>query len=195
MKILVATDQSESANQAVQWAADMAARFDAELVLCQVLAPASEGDGEVDHQLTTESLRRLAEEMAGQRGSAHLVIDADPARGIVQSADDSGADVVVVGNLGMSGRSKFLLGNVPNRVSHNARQHVIIVNTSRPVVTDERKRSAPIPVMPSVIEEEDLEPPPHLLGRATQIGRVLAKQGFQELFTAAKAGDDAAVRE
>jgi predicted unusual protein kinase regulating ubiquinone biosynthesis (AarF/ABC1/UbiB family)/nucleotide-binding universal stress UspA family protein len=193
VKILVATDQSHSANQAVQWAADMAARFDAELVLCQVIPPSEDGDA--DHQLTTESLRRLAQDMAGERGTARLVIDADPARGIVTTADQTGVDVVVVGNLGMSGRDKFLLGNVPNRVSHNARQHVIIVNTSRPVVTDERGRSAPIPVMPAVVEEEGPEAPGHLLGRATRIGRVLAKQGFQELFHAAKAGDEEAIRE
>ena len=39
------------------------------------------------------------------------------------------ADVLVVGNVGMGGRREFLLGNVPNRVSHNARCTVVIVNT------------------------------------------------------------------
>ena len=38
--------------------------------------------------------------------------------------------MLVVGNVGMSGRSEFLLGNVPNRVSHNARCTVVIVNTA-----------------------------------------------------------------
>ena len=35
----------------------------------------------------------------------------------------------MVGNAGMAGRKEFLLGNVPNRISHNARCTVIIVNT------------------------------------------------------------------
>ena len=57
------------------------------------------------------------------------MVDPDPARAIVQAADEEAADVVVVGNVGMSGNKKFLLGNVPNRVSHNARCTVLIVNT------------------------------------------------------------------
>ena len=46
--------------------------------------------------------------------------------------------MLVVGNLGMSGRREFLLGNVPNRVSHNARCTVVIVNT-----TGEPKKKRP----------------------------------------------------
>ena len=38
--------------------------------------------------------------------------------------------MLVVGNVGMSGRREFLLGNIPNRVSHNARCTVVIVNTA-----------------------------------------------------------------
>jgi ubiquinone biosynthesis protein len=196
-KVLVATDLSESAAHAVRWAADMAARFDAELILLQVVPPAAERDGPVtaDHEDVVDSLRRLAEEVAGPRGRARVVVDADPARAIVQAADEAMVDVVVVGNVGMSGRTTFLLGNVPNRVSHNARCTVIIVNTARPAVTAERKRSAAIPVAPHVTEGEGLQVEGRLLGRAARIGRVLAKQGFQELFTASRPGDEEAVRE
>jgi ubiquinone biosynthesis protein len=195
-RVLVATDQSESATQAVQWAADMAQRFQAELIILQVMLPAGEQDGpvEVGHEATTESLHRLAQEMAGNRGRARVVVDEDPARAIVQAADEAMADVVVVGNVGMSGRTRFLLGNVPNRVSHNARCTVIIVNTSRPAVTGDRKRSTRIPVVPHVGEEEPAAAETPLLGRAARIGRVLARQGFQELLTASRAGDDQAVR-
>ncbi|MGH2661217.1 MAG: AarF/UbiB family protein [Actinomycetota bacterium] len=199
-KVLVATDQSESANAAVQWAADMAERFQAELILLQVV-PSQHAGGdpeagplEVDHQVTTESLQQLAQDVAGERGRARVVVDRDPARAIVQAADDAMVDVVVVGNVGMSGRKSFLLGNVPNRVSHNARCSVIIVNTSRPVVTEDRKRSSSIPVIPDVTEGGGIEPEGRLLGRAARIGRVLARQGFQELLTAARADDEEAVR-
>jgi ubiquinone biosynthesis protein len=201
-RVLVATDQSESATEAVRWAADMAHRFQAELILFQVMVPTIPGgdpDGgpdEVHHEARMESLRRLAKELAGERGRARLVVDPDPARAIVRAADESQVDVVVVGNVGMSGRKSFLLGNVPNRVSHNARCHVVIVNTSRPVVTPQRARSGTIPVAPHVVGHEEVpELEGRLLGRAARIGRVLARQGFQELFTAARAGDEAAVRE
>jgi nucleotide-binding universal stress UspA family protein len=48
----------------------------------------------------------------------------------VAAAEAERVDVLVVGNLGMSGRREFLLGNIPNRVSHNARCTVVIVNTA-----------------------------------------------------------------
>ncbi|MGH2675822.1 MAG: universal stress protein, partial [Actinomycetota bacterium] len=196
-KVLVATDQSESASHAVRWAADMAERFSAELVLLQVVLPASEQDGpaRTDHEDTVDSLRAMAEELAGARGRARVVVDADPARGIVQACDDLGVDVCVVGNVGMSGRTSFLLGNVPNRVSHNARCTVIIVNTARPAVTGERKRSGAIPVAPHVTDEEGLHVEGRLLGRAARIGRVLAREGFQEVFAGTRTDDEEAVRD
>ncbi len=58
------------------------------------------------------------------------MIDDDPAMAIVAATEDHAVDVLVVGNAGMAGRKEFLLGNVPNRISHNARCTVIIVNTT-----------------------------------------------------------------
>ena len=61
---------------------------------------------------------------------ARVTAGEDPATAIVAAAEAEKADVLVVGNIGMSGRREFLLGNVPNRVSHNARCTVVIVNTA-----------------------------------------------------------------
>ena len=58
------------------------------------------------------------------------MIDDDPALAIVNATEEHEVDVLVVGNAGMAGRKEFLLGNVPNRISHNARCTVIIVNTT-----------------------------------------------------------------
>ena len=200
-KVLVATDRSESADQAVRWAAEMAERYEAELILLQVVLP-QDPVGEPDGRLTTGShepavteLQQYAKEVAGERGRARIVIDADPARAIVQAADDAAVDVVVVGNIGMSGRTSFLLGNVPNRVSHNARCHVIIVNTARPGVAEGRRRSGIIPTMPAVRKDAPPESEGRLFGRAAHIARVLAKVGFGELFSAAREGDEEAVRD
>jgi predicted unusual protein kinase regulating ubiquinone biosynthesis (AarF/ABC1/UbiB family) len=170
----------------------MAERFSAELVLLQVVPPAP--DGPADHEHTVDALRETAEEVAGPRGRARVVVDADPARGIVQACDDLEVDVCVVGNLGMSGRTSFLLGNVPNRVSHNARCTVIIVNTGQPVVAPGRARSRAIPAMPHVAEESGLQVEGRLLGRAARIGRVLAREGFQEVFAGTRTDAEEAVR-
>ena len=133
-RVLVATDRSETAEQAVSWAAEMAARYEAELVLVQIVVPPSEVDPAV-----TADLARHAQDLAGTRGRAVVAIHEDPARAIVQAADEEDADVVVVGNVGMSGRKEFLLGNVPNRVSHLSRRTCVIVNTAQRLEQQQRK--------------------------------------------------------
>jgi ubiquinone biosynthesis protein len=169
----------------------MSERFSAELILLQVVPPATEGAP--DHEHTVDALRATAEKVAGPRGRARVVVDPDPARGIVQACDDLAVDVCVVGNLGMSERTSFLLGNVPNRVSHNARCTVIIVNTSHPSVARDRAGPRAIPVMPHVAEESGLQVEGRLIGRAARIGRVLAREGIQ-VFAGTRSDDEEAVR-
>jgi nucleotide-binding universal stress UspA family protein len=48
---------------------------------------------------------------------------------LVQIADEQGAQMIVVGNKGMTG-ARRVLGSVPNHVSHHARCDVLIVSTS-----------------------------------------------------------------
>ena len=123
-RILVATDRSETAELAVQFAADMAVRFEAELLLCQVVIPPAEAPPRAREDLT-----EYGRGFAGELARGVISMGEDPAQAIVDAAEAEDADVVVVGNVGMSGRKEFLLGNVPNRVSHNSDRTVIIVNT------------------------------------------------------------------
>lgn len=123
-RILVATDRSETAERAVTWAAEMANRYQAELLLLQVRLPDAPLDPSAE-----EDLAEHAHSLAGPRGRAVTMVDTDPSNAIVDASEQEDADVVVVGNVGMSGRKEFLLGNVPNRVSHNVRRTVVIVNT------------------------------------------------------------------
>src|SRR6266511_2869006 len=189
-RILVATDRSESANRAVQWAASMAERYEAELLLLQVLVPRSQAGTEAGAAEATragfaaEDLTQFAARVAGPRGRARVVVDEDPARAIVEAAEDAEVDVVVVGNVGMSGRKEFLLGNVPNRVSHNARCTVIIVNTAL-LDGDGRARVIPSAMgLAPVADETGVEG--QLLGRAASIGRIMARHGLKELFSRSK---------
>ena len=129
-RIVVASDRSETASRAVAWAAEMARRFDAQLTIVQAYVPGPVPDG------AEAELAVYAEEAAGPGTRARAVAGDDPADAIVAAAEAEKADVLVVGNIGMSGRREFLLGNVPNRVSHNARCTVVIVNTAEP----ERRR-------------------------------------------------------
>jgi ubiquinone biosynthesis protein len=191
-RIMVATDRSESAGRAVDWAADMANRFGAELVLLQVLVPEQAPGTEAGAAEATrasyvaQDLAQLAESLAGPRGQAKVVVNSDPALAIVEAAEQERVDVLVVGNLGMSGRKEFLLGNVPNRVSHNARCTVIIVNTAM-LDGDRRARAAPR-VSAAAAEEAGVEG--QLLGRAASISRIMARHGLKELFTRSKGEEE-----
>ena len=53
----------------------------------------------------------------------------DPARAIIDTATRLEADLVVVGNRGMKGPKRFLLGSIPNSVAHHAPCAVLIVKT------------------------------------------------------------------
>jgi nucleotide-binding universal stress UspA family protein len=53
----------------------------------------------------------------------------DAADAILDVAEEQRADLIVVGNRGMTGAKRFLLGSVPNRVSHHAPCSVLIVRT------------------------------------------------------------------
>jgi predicted unusual protein kinase regulating ubiquinone biosynthesis (AarF/ABC1/UbiB family)/nucleotide-binding universal stress UspA family protein len=190
-RILVATDRSETSERAVQWAADLAGRFAAELLLVQVVLPDPSGDVHTDdedrvddHMLTATraELGRMADELAGPSGRARVVVDDEPADAIVNVAYEEKADVIVVGNAGMSGNKKFLLANVPNRITHTAHCTVITVNTS----SLDGKESHVVHAAEPVIEEDLL-----LTGRAAKIASVITKHGMQELFARRKGAGDA----
>ena len=66
---------------------------------------------------------------AGVHGEAHCV-DGDAADALTRVAEDSKADLLVVGNRGMSGARRFVLGSVPNKLSHNSPSSLLIVDTS-----------------------------------------------------------------
>ena len=122
-RILVGTDRSETATRAVRWAAQMAERYEAELVVCQSVR---EGMNKAE---TQRELAEYTEQIVGPEARPLAAQGNDPARVMVDLAKAEDIDVIVVGSVGMSGRKEFLLENVPNRVSHNAACTVVIVQT------------------------------------------------------------------
>src|SRR5436190_11430571 len=95
-RVAVATDRSETAQRAEDWAAAMADRYGAELVVIQVLIPQNEPGTEAGQAEATRAsfaaaeLTKRAEELAGARGSARVVVDDDPATSIVRAAEEAG---------------------------------------------------------------------------------------------------------
>src|SRR6266508_534342 len=190
-RVMVATDRSETADRAVGWAATLADRYGADLYVVQVVVPSNPavtqyGAAEATQAgAAAEELQRYAMGLAGQRGRSRVMVDDDPAMAIIRAAEEEAADVLVVGNAGMAGRKEFLLGNVPNRISHNARCTVIIVNTISPDgdVQVIRPRTA-------IRAGEFPKTEPRLAARGTRIAAVMAKHGVKALF--GRPGEDGA---
>jgi ubiquinone biosynthesis protein len=163
-RILVATDRSDTATQAVEWAAEMSDKYAADLLVLQVVAPehltAQEGGNAT--QAAADDLATFTRKVGGGRGRPLLVYDSDPADAIVRLCEQERVDLVVVGNVGMRDRTEFLLGSVSNQVSHNARCSVVIVNTA---LSD-----APDGTAPRKAAQADAEPSEgQLLGRAAHV--------------------------
>jgi nucleotide-binding universal stress UspA family protein len=142
--IVVGATGSESAPRAVEAAAGLAERFDAQLHLVSVVktpalvAAASDGgaitaaaEWEAEARTHEEQGLRTVIEQLERRGlhvRAH-VAGGDPSAVLCEVAQREGADLIVVGNRGMKG-ARRVLGSVPNSVSHHACCSVLIVNTA-----------------------------------------------------------------
>ena len=136
--IAVGTDGSETAEIAVDVAAEMARRFDAKLVLVSAYgdpAPGSSGGRVDESEFAWNPAAQLGEILARtERNLRDAGIDCvtrtgrgDPAKALVKIAKDCSADLLVIGNKGLHRR---VLGSVPNSVTHKADCSVLVVKTT-----------------------------------------------------------------
>ena len=58
-----------------------------------------------------------------------VAVEGDPAEALIELAASRGDSLLVVGNQGMAGSQRFLLGSVPNKISHHAAGDVLITRT------------------------------------------------------------------
>jgi nucleotide-binding universal stress UspA family protein len=143
--IVVGTDGSETAAEAVRQATDLAARLGAKIELVSAYEPVSETrlrqetrevPGDIQWSVNPRedvdaTLRDAAEEIEGAGVQVEVYArQGDPADAILDVAEEQGADLIVVGNKGMTGAKRFLLGSVPNKVSHHAPCSVLIIRTT-----------------------------------------------------------------
>lgn len=143
-KIVVGTDGSPPSLESVRHAATIAKAAGAELVVVCAYEPVDEATIERwRDEAPTEIAWRLGPtaraETAAEKGrevAAQNGVDArpriehgEPADVLIDVADVEGADLIVVGNRGMKGAARFVLGSVPNTISHHAPCDVLIVKT------------------------------------------------------------------
>jgi nucleotide-binding universal stress UspA family protein len=137
-RILVGTDGSDSASKAVEHAAGLAAAMGAELLVLNAYPPPRPDVGSTfgpaepyPGQEVGRAILRDAEKGHGASVPVRTLLrEGDPAEAIIDAAERERADLIVVGNKGMTGARRFLLGSVPNQVSHHAPCAVLIVHTS-----------------------------------------------------------------
>jgi nucleotide-binding universal stress UspA family protein len=144
-QIVVGTDGSETAAKAVQQAAELAASVGATLLVVSAFEPISGSRLREEAQQVPDDVRWMvnpredvdatlqsAATLAEEKGAASRTFarQGDPADAILDVAEEQGADLIVVGNKGMTGAKRFLLGSVPNKVSHHAPCSVLIVRTT-----------------------------------------------------------------
>ncbi len=144
-RIVVGTDGSETAAEAVRQAVDLAKLAGAQLSIVSAFEPISKRRLEGEQQDAPPDVQYEI----GPREDVNLILDAaaaaakkegldvqthpvegGPSEAILGVAEETNADLIVVGNKGMTGARRFLLGSVPNNVSHHAPCSVIIVRTT-----------------------------------------------------------------
>jgi nucleotide-binding universal stress UspA family protein len=136
--ILIATDGSPSAREAIEFGLELAADQDSTVTFVTV-APASDVvpmggfgfTGSVPHEVSEREEAPLdeAHELAEQAGvtAYQRLLQGDPADEIVAFADVIDADLIVVGSRGHGAIASALLGSVSRGVLHEARRPVLVV--------------------------------------------------------------------
>ncbi len=142
--IVVGTDGSDTATQAVRQAIELARSVGARIELVSAYEPVSdarlrEASVQVPEDLQwkvnpREDVVATLELAAREIREAGVAVEVfarqgDPADAILDVAEERGSDLIVVGNKGMTGAKRFLLGSVPNKISHHAPCSVLIIRT------------------------------------------------------------------
>jgi nucleotide-binding universal stress UspA family protein len=143
--IVVGTDGSQTASEAVRQAVELAKDIGAKIQLVSAYEPVPASRLRQEKREAPEDMQWMVnprEEVDGTlKDAADTVRDAgievevyarqgDPADAILDVAEETDADLIVVGNKGMTGAKRFLLGSVPNKVSHHAPCSVLIIRTT-----------------------------------------------------------------
>ncbi|MGE4577108.1 MAG: universal stress protein [Candidatus Methanomethylophilaceae archaeon] len=129
-KILIATDGSRVSEETVQYALDLASALESEIAVIYVSdEPLKEGDHDIS---PGEAAVQYAVDEATKRAIPveSFIEFGIPAVEIVKKAEEIGAKVIVLGSIGRSGVSLWLVGSVAERVIKLAYCPVIVVRKS-----------------------------------------------------------------
>jgi nucleotide-binding universal stress UspA family protein len=141
-RILVGIDGSEPANHALQYAIDIAKKWNAELMILTVTPEINTtfylGDivaWDIDEM--EEPLRKIHEELLMKTEEKlkeysklkfkTIIKRGKPSLMILQSAKEENADLIVVGSRGIGGIKEYLLGSTSKHVINHCKIPVLII--------------------------------------------------------------------
>jgi len=133
-RILLAVDGSEHSYRAVPVAADLARRYEGDVIVLHVreheLTWGADIDIETDHEAITlvdDIVRRLKDDEVNVSGDIIRVAVGNTAKAIVDVASRDRVDLIVMGTRGLSEWGRLLLGSVADKVLHMAGCPVLVV--------------------------------------------------------------------
>jgi nucleotide-binding universal stress UspA family protein len=129
--IVVGTDGSDRAERAVDRAGEIAKSLDVKVHVVSAYGKSSDPSGGEEEKRTRAAhyVSRAQQRLARLGVESETdVWPGEPADALVRIADEQGAQMIVIGNKGMTG-ARRVLGSVPDRVSHRAPCDVVIVTT------------------------------------------------------------------
>jgi len=137
-KILVATDGSDHAKKAIDYACDLALKYDAEVYLLYVIyksgvpksllkvIEAHRIEKTPEHAILREigdRIIKMAERECREKGVKNFqssIIEGDPAQAIIEFAREKGVDMIVMGSRGLGNLEGVFLGSVSHKVCNLA---------------------------------------------------------------------------
>jgi nucleotide-binding universal stress UspA family protein len=141
--VVVGTDGSDSSLRAVERAGTIAAESDARLIIATAYLPQREDPREADllkdegylvsGNAPVYAILRAARDRAkavGAKDTEERAIIGAPVEALVELGEDVGADLLVVGNVGLGSLADRVLGSVPTAISRRAKTDVLIVHTT-----------------------------------------------------------------
>ena len=141
--IVVGTDGSDSSLRAVDKAGQIAAGSDAKVIVATAYFPQAEDHRAADvlkdegYKMSGNApiyaILREAKDRAKAAGAAEVeekAIVGAPVDALVDLAQEVKADLLVVGNVGLSTIAGRLLGSVPANVARRSKTDVLIVHTT-----------------------------------------------------------------
>jgi nucleotide-binding universal stress UspA family protein len=138
-RILLATDGSPAADEALGYALDLAVRYDAQVIVVYAYDPVHKSLGSPFQDEYIESRMNEGKQMTNQAADrlqeANVdmvleVLEGPAADAILRVADARKCDLIVMGSRGQGALTSLLLGSVSHKVLSHAPVPVLTVRTS-----------------------------------------------------------------